>query len=74
MLYGKEEKTMPRKKKIEEEQIEVVKDEYITCSMRTNLARISMKTGVPVEELRALNPDIRFGIIGIPAGRRVRIR
>ena len=64
---------MPRKKKTEEEQV-VVQDEYIVCSMRTNLARISLKTGVSVEELRALNPDIRFGIIGIPAGRRVRIR
>ena len=60
---------MPRKKKTEEEH-----GEYIVSSMRTNLARISMKTGVPVEELRALNPDLRFGIIGIPAGRRVRIR
>lgn len=57
---------MARKKKNEAE--------YILCNMHTNFARISMKTGVPVEELRALNPDIRFGIIGIPAGRRVRIR
>lgn len=57
---------MARKKKSE--------PEFITCSMRTNFARISMKTGVPVEELRILNPDIRFGIIGIQAGRRVRIR
>lgn len=57
---------MTRKKKSEAE--------YILCNMRTNFARISMKTGVPVEDLRALNPDIRFGIIGIPAGRRVRIR
>ena len=74
MPLGKEEKIMPRKKKTEEEHIEDVKDEYIICSMRTNLARISIKTGVSVDELRALNPDIRFGIIGIPAGRRVRIR
>lgn len=65
---------MPRKKKTEEEQIEVVKDEYIICGFRSNLVRLSMQTGVPVETLRALNPDIRFGIIGIPAGRRVRIR
>ena len=57
---------MARKKKSE--------PEFISCSMRTNFARISMKTGIPVEELRALNPDIRFGIIGILAGRRVRIR
>lgn len=57
---------MARKKKSE--------PEFISCSMRTNFARISMKTGVPVEDLRALNPDIRFGIIGIPAGRRVRIK
>lgn len=57
---------MARKKKRE--------PEFILCNMRTNFARISMKTGVPVEDLRALNPDIRFGIIGIPAGRRVRIR
>ena len=65
---------MPRKKKTEDEQIEVVKDEYIICGFRSNLVRISMQTGVPLEELRALNPDIRFGLIGIPAGRRVRIR
>ena len=57
---------MARKKKSEAE--------YILCNMQTNFARISMKTGVPVEDLRALNPDIRFGIIGIPAGRKVRIR
>lgn len=57
---------MARKKKSE--------PEFILCNMRTNYARISMKTGVPVEELRALNPDIRFGIIGIPAGRSVRIK
>lgn len=57
---------MARKKKSE--------PEFILYNMRTNFARISMKTGVPVEELRALNPDIRFGIIGIPAGRSVRIR
>ncbi len=57
---------MARKKKSE--------PEFISCSMRTNFARISMKTGIPVEDLRALNPDIRFGIIGIPAGRRVKIR
>lgn len=57
---------MARKKKSEAE--------FILCNMRTNYAKISMKTGVPVEDLRALNPDIRFGIIGIPAGRSVRIR
>lgn len=57
---------MARKKKSE--------PEFITCTMRTNYARISIKTGVSVEDLKALNPDIRFGIIGIPAGRRVRIR
>ena len=48
--------------------------EFIICSVRTNYTKLSVKTGVSVEELRALNPDIRFGIIGIPAGRRVRIR
>lgn len=57
---------MARKKKSEAE--------YILCNMRTNFARISMKTGIPVEDLRILNPDIRFGIKGIPAGKRVRIR
>ena len=65
---------MARKKKTEEEQIITKEPEYIVCTLRTNFARISMKTGIPVEDLRALNPDIRFGIIGIPAGRRVRIR
>lgn len=57
---------MARKKKSE--------PEFILCNMLTNFARISMKTGVPVEDLRSLNPDIRFGIIGIPTGRSVRIR
>lgn len=57
---------MARKKKSE--------PEYVINLTRTNFSWISMKTGVPVEELRILNPDIRFGIIGIPAGRRVRIR
>lgn len=59
---------MARKKKTEEE------PEYIITFIRTNFSWISMKTGVSVEDLRALNPDIRFGTIGIPAGRRVRIR
>lgn len=57
---------MARKKKSE--------PEYVICFTRTNFSWISMKTGVPVENLRTLNPDIRFGIIGIPAGKKVRIR
>lgn len=65
---------MARKKKTEEEQIITNEPEYIVCTMRTNYAKISMKTGVSVEELRALNPNIRFGAVGIPAGRSVRIR
>ena len=65
---------MARKKKTEEEQNMTQEPVYIISFIRTNFSWISMKTGVPVEELRALNPDIRFGIIGIPAGRRVRIR
>lgn len=65
---------MPRRKKTEDDNAAILQDEYIVCSMWTNFAKISMKTGVPVEVLRLINPDIRFGIIGIPAGRRVRIR
>lgn len=66
---------MARKKKIEEEQSITQEPEYVICLTRnTNFSWISMKTGVSVETLRALNPDIRFGAVGIPAGRRVRIR
>ena len=47
--------------------------EYITTTFRTNLVRISMQTGTPLEKLMELNPDIRFAVIYIPAGRKVRI-
>ena len=40
---------MARKKKTEEEQIITNEPEYIACTLRTNYAKISMKTGVSVE-------------------------
>lgn len=58
---------MPRKKKTEE-------PEFIVSTTLTCLTKISVKTGVPVEELRKLNPDIRFCLAGIRPGQKVRIR
>lgn len=58
---------MARKKKTEE-------PEFIVCNTITCLTRISMKTGVPVDELRALNPGIKFCLAGIRPGQKVRIK
>lgn len=58
---------MPRKKKTEE-------PEFITCSQLTCLTKISVKTGVPIENLRAMNPDIKFCLAGIRPGQKVRIK
>ena len=58
---------MARKKKTEE-------PEFITCSQLTCLTKISVKTGVPIENLRAMNPDIKFCLAGIRPGQKVRIK
>lgn len=58
---------MARKKKTEE-------PEFITCSQLTCLTKVSVKTGIPIAELRALNPDIRFCLAGIRPGQKVRIK
>lgn len=58
---------MARKKKSEE-------PEYIVCTGLTCLTKVSIKTGIPVEDLRALNPDIRFCLAGIQPGQKVRIK
>ena len=49
-------------------------EEYIKAGIRDNLVRISIKYGVALEDLRALNPDIKNIIFKLPAGRSVRIR
>lgn len=67
MHYGKEETKMARKKKTEE-------PVYIVCNQLTCLTKIAVKTGIAVEELRKLNPDIRFCLAGIRPGQKVRIR
>lgn len=56
---------MARKKKITEE--------FTVAGIRDNLVSISLKTHVPLETLRELNPDIKNIIFKIPAGRKVRI-
>lgn len=58
---------MARKKKTEE-------PEFITCSQLTCLTKISVKTGISIEDLRAMNPDIKYCLAGIRPGQKVRIR
>lgn len=57
---------MARKKKQPE-------PEYMKAGIRDNLVKISIKSGVPMEQLRSLNPDIRNILYKIPAGKEVRI-
>ena len=57
---------MARKKKQPE-------PEYIRAGIRDNLVKISIKSGVPLEQLRSLNPDIKNILFKIPAGKEVRI-
>lgn len=56
---------MARKKKTAEE--------YIIAGIRDNLVLIAVKTKLPIEQLRALNPDIKNVMFKIPQGQKVRI-
>ena len=58
---------MPRKKKESE-------PEFVTTGLRDNLVKISIRTGVALEDLRKLNPSIRFPITMIGLNQKVRIR
>lgn len=49
-------------------------EEYIKAGICDNLVKISIKYGVALEDLRALNPDIKNIIFKLPVGRSVRIR
>ena len=58
---------MPRKKKTEPEAV------YFEAGKLDNLIKISMKANVSIEQLRALNPDIKNCLFKIPSGKKVRI-
>ena len=59
---------MPRKKK------EETKPEYFIVTAMTNLIKISIRTKTEVEQLKKMNPDIRFCISAIQPGKWVRIK
>lgn len=46
---------------------------YIRAGIRDNLVKIHIKTGVDLELLRSLNPDIKNIISAILPGKNVRI-
>lgn len=46
---------------------------FVRAGIRDNLVKISIKTGVDMEQLRALNPDIKNIISAILPGKDVRI-
>ena len=46
---------------------------FVRVGIRDNLVKISIKTGVDLEQLRALNPDIKNIISAILPGKDVRI-
>ncbi len=46
---------------------------FVRAGVRDNLVKISIKTGVDLEQLRALNPDIKNIISAILPGKDVRI-
>ena len=46
---------------------------FVRAGIRDNLVKISIKTGVELEQLRALNPDIKNIISAILPGKDVRI-
>ena len=58
---------MPRKKKESE-------PEFVTTGMRDNLVKVSIRTGVSLEDLRKLNPSIRCPIAMIGHNQKVRIK
>lgn len=46
---------------------------FMRAGVRDNLVKISIKTGVDLEQLRTLNPDIKNIISAILPGKDVRI-
>ena len=46
---------------------------FVRAGIRDNLVKISIKTGVDLEQLRTLNPDIKNIISAILPGKDVRI-
>ena len=46
---------------------------FVRAGIRDNLVKISIKTGVDLEQLRALNPDIKNIISALLPGKDVRI-
>ena len=46
---------------------------FVRAGVRDNLVKISIKTGVDLDQLRALNPDIKNIISAILPGKDVRI-
>lgn len=48
-------------------------EEFIRAGITDNLVKISIRHAKELEELRALNPEIKNCIAKIPAGRMVRI-
>lgn len=46
---------------------------FVRAGVRDNLVKISIKTGIDLEQLRALNPDIKNIISAILPGKDVRI-
>ena len=46
---------------------------FVRAGVRDKLVKISIKTGVDLEQLRALNPDIKNIISAILPGKDVRI-
>lgn len=46
---------------------------FVRAGVRDNLVKISIKTGVDLEQLRTLNPDIKNIISAILPGKDVRI-
>ena len=58
---------MARKKKKEPEAV------YVIAGQRDYLVHLSLKHNIPLDKLRALNPDIKNIFFKIPTGRKVRI-
>lgn len=48
--------------------------EHIRAGIRDNLVKIHIKTGTGLDDLRALNPDIKNIISPIKQGKEVRIK
>lgn len=46
---------------------------YIRAGIHDNLVKVSIKTGISLEVLRSLNPDIKNIISAILPGKNVRI-